>query len=262
MSCRREAPTNDFSVALSPATKREFFHASKYSDIVGVITTSAVSASCSFGRPLLGGGVELVRLALELLDRGEVEARVGQRLAEGDLAVAVEVGLGRELRLGAVERALDQEEEVARLLERAPVLGLDRERDGGLGIRGVAAGVDDHVVVGELGHPGDDALHLLVGGVGALTKVALASFISFATSSRCSASSVLLSKSVDGGELVVRLGVLAQLAHVGLQPLGVVEQVGLDRAEILRRRAWTRRASCVGVGVGVPAGGERTARRT
>ena len=49
MSCRREAPTNDFSVALSPATKREFFHASKYSDIVGVITTSAVSASCSVG---------------------------------------------------------------------------------------------------------------------------------------------------------------------------------------------------------------------
>ena len=34
---------------MEPATKREFFHASKYSDIVGVITTSAVNASCSVG---------------------------------------------------------------------------------------------------------------------------------------------------------------------------------------------------------------------
>ena len=49
MSCRREAATNAFSSALSPATKREFFHASKYSDIVGVITTSAVNASCGVG---------------------------------------------------------------------------------------------------------------------------------------------------------------------------------------------------------------------
>ena len=149
MSCRREAPTNDFSVALSPAMKREFFHASKYSDIVGVITTSAVSASCSVGRPLLGGGVEVLGLLVELLDRGEVEARVGQRLAERDLAVAVDVGLGRPLRLGAVERALDEEEEVAGLLVGLAVLGLDRERHRALGIGGVAAGVDDHVVVGE-----------------------------------------------------------------------------------------------------------------
>ena len=49
MSCRREAATKAFSVALAPAMKREFFHASKYSDIVGVITTSAVIASCSVG---------------------------------------------------------------------------------------------------------------------------------------------------------------------------------------------------------------------
>ena len=49
MSCRREAATNAFSCALAPATKREFFHASKYSDIVGVITTSAVNASCDVG---------------------------------------------------------------------------------------------------------------------------------------------------------------------------------------------------------------------
>ena len=49
MSCRRLAATNAFSVALSPATKREFFHASKYSDMVGVMTTIAVNASCGVG---------------------------------------------------------------------------------------------------------------------------------------------------------------------------------------------------------------------
>ena len=49
MSSRREAATNAFSSASSPATKREFFHASKYSDIVGVMTTSAVNASCGVG---------------------------------------------------------------------------------------------------------------------------------------------------------------------------------------------------------------------
>ena len=41
--------TKACSLALPPATKREFFHASKYSDIVGVITTSAENASASVG---------------------------------------------------------------------------------------------------------------------------------------------------------------------------------------------------------------------
>jgi hypothetical protein len=49
MSCSREAATNAVSVARSPAMKREFFQASKYSDIVGVITTSAVRASLAVG---------------------------------------------------------------------------------------------------------------------------------------------------------------------------------------------------------------------
>ena len=49
MSWRREAATKAFSFAWSPATKREFFQASKYSDIVGVITTSAVKASYGVG---------------------------------------------------------------------------------------------------------------------------------------------------------------------------------------------------------------------
>ena len=122
MSCRREAATNAFSVALSPATKREFFHASKYSDIVGVITTSAVNASCGVGFHLRAAASSSLALRLEVARGGDVEVRVGQRLAELDLAVAVEVGLdalGGELRLGAEDRGLDQVVEVAGLLERA-----------------------------------------------------------------------------------------------------------------------------------------------
>src|SRR5919198_1038982 len=93
MSCRREAATKTFSFDLPPDTKREFFQASKYSDIVGVMTTSAVNASCAVG----------------------VQARRD--------------ALGREGRLGAPQRGLGEQEEVARLLERAAGRGLDRERD-------------------------------------------------------------------------------------------------------------------------------------
>jgi hypothetical protein len=49
MSSRRDAPTKPDSVAFEPATKREFFHASKYSDIVGVMTTTAVNTSAGSG---------------------------------------------------------------------------------------------------------------------------------------------------------------------------------------------------------------------
>ena len=49
MSCSREATTNAFSFEFSPATKREFFQASKYSDIVGTITTSDVKTSSLVG---------------------------------------------------------------------------------------------------------------------------------------------------------------------------------------------------------------------
>src|SRR5918994_607952 len=104
MSLRREVATKPFSSALSPAMKREFFHAPKYSDIVGV----------------------------------------GQRLGEGHLAVAVKVGLdalGLELRLGAEDGGLDQREEVARLLELLAGLRGQAERHGALRVRGVGAGV-------------------------------------------------------------------------------------------------------------------------
>ena len=49
MSERREVATKPSSVAFSPAMKREFFHASKYSLIVGVITVIAVKASDGVG---------------------------------------------------------------------------------------------------------------------------------------------------------------------------------------------------------------------
>ena len=115
--------TKPFSSALPPAMKREFFHASKYSDIVGVITTTAVKASSSVGCHFLADGVELLGVLDEVGRGGEQEVGVRERLGERDLAVAVEVGLdalGGELRLGAEDGGLDQREEVAGLLELLP----------------------------------------------------------------------------------------------------------------------------------------------
>src|SRR5918997_930535 len=109
MSCSREAATNELSSAASPATKREFFQASKYSDMVGVMTTSAVNASW------------------------------GVRLHAAR----------RESRLGTPQRGLEQEEEVARLLVGLPGGRADRERHRVLGIGLVAARVDDDVEVGQ-----------------------------------------------------------------------------------------------------------------
>ncbi len=119
MSCRREAATNELSSDLAPATKREFFQASKYSDIVGVMTTSAVMASCCVGSHSSAEAESSFALAAKSLRGGHEEVGVRQRLAELDLAVVVEVGLdalGRELLLGPPQRGLEQEEEVARLL--------------------------------------------------------------------------------------------------------------------------------------------------
>ena len=56
-------------------------------------------------------------------------------------------------------------------LKVLPAGVLMAERHGVLGIGGVAARVDDHVEVGQLGHAGDDALHLLVGRVGACERL-------------------------------------------------------------------------------------------
>ena len=169
MSLRREVATKPFSSALSPAMKREFFHAPKYSDIVGVITTTAVKASSSVGSHFLAAASSSLAYLANSVVAASRKSASGSASGNVDLAVAVEVGLdalGLELRLGAEDRGLDQREEVARLLELLAGLRREAERHGALGVRAVGAGVDDHVVVGELGHAGDDALHLLVGRVG------------------------------------------------------------------------------------------------
>jgi hypothetical protein len=129
------AATNAFSVALSPATKREFFQASKYSDIVGVITTSAVKASCGVGFHCARRRRARRRL-LEVARGGDVEVASGSASPNSTLPSPSRSGLhalGGELRLGAEDERLDQVVEVARLLERAPVGRLDRERHGVLG---------------------------------------------------------------------------------------------------------------------------------
>ncbi len=108
--------------ALPPTMKREFFHASKYSDIVGDHHDHRDVRVLERRLPLLGLGVELLLVLDEVGRRGQEEVGVRQGLRELDLAVAVEVGLdalGLELRLGAEDRRLDQREEVARLLELA-----------------------------------------------------------------------------------------------------------------------------------------------
>ena len=169
MSSSRDAPTKPDSVAFEPATKREFFQASKYSDIVGVITTTAVKTSDASGVHFSPAACRSLAVFSKSVVTAWRKSASGSGLAEGDLAVAVEIGLhalGRELVLGAEDRRLREEEEVAGLLVLLARLRLDRERDGVLRIARVAARVDGHVVVGELGHAGDDALHLLVRGVG------------------------------------------------------------------------------------------------
>ena len=168
MSESREVATKPCSSASSPAMKREFFHASKYSLIVGVMIVIAVKASDGVGSNACGVRVQGVRLALELAQRRDVDVGVGDALAELDLAVAVGVLLdvGEQVGVGPVQRRLGEEEQVARLLQRLAVRQLEAERDGALGIGGVGAGVDVDVVLGEARHAGDDALHLLVGGVG------------------------------------------------------------------------------------------------
>ena len=115
--------------------------------------------------PGLRLGGELARVAVECIRGGCEDARVRQRLAEGDLPVRVEIGLdaGGELGPRAPEHPLRQVVEIARLLEHPSVGELQVEGDGALGILGLArAGVDDDVVLGERGRAGHDAFHALV----------------------------------------------------------------------------------------------------
>ena len=113
MSESREAATKPSSVASSPATKREFFHASKYSLIVGVITVIAVSASDGVGSNAWASASRDSAMLVELANHRDVDVGVGDALAELLLAVAVDVlvdVLGEEVGVGAVERRLGDEE--------------------------------------------------------------------------------------------------------------------------------------------------------
>ena len=60
--------------------------------------------------PLLRGASSSLACLWNSLDRDDVEARLGQRLAERDLAVAIDVGLRRPLRLRPVEQTLGEED--------------------------------------------------------------------------------------------------------------------------------------------------------
>ena len=241
MSSSRDAPTKPDSVAFDPATKREFFHACEVLRHRRGHHDDRGEDVGRLGRPLRTGRLQVLGGLLEVLRRGLEEVGVRERLAEGDLAVAVEIGLdalGRELLLRAEDRRLGDEEEVAGLLVLLARLRRDREGNRVLRVARVAARVDDHVVVGELGDARDDALHLLVGGVRrAEVGLELRDDGRDLVGVRGEQPVVV---EVDAlGEVVVPLGALAQLAGLRHQQRGVVGQIGLDRAValgVLRRR--------------------------
>ena len=117
--------------------------------------------------PRLAGLVELRRVLVEGLARGQEQVRIREDLAELGRAVAVEVGgrarVAEVLGQRAPERALGEVEEVPRLPHHGAVRELQVERDGALGILCSArAGVEDDVVFGERRCPGHDPLDALV----------------------------------------------------------------------------------------------------
>ncbi len=113
------------------------------------------------------------------------------------------------------------------------------EGDRVFGRRGVRAGVDVDVVLGQPRHAGDDSLHLLVGGVGGDEGVLgvgedLLDFVA-----------VLVEQSfvveVDRlGQLVVLVGVLLQRFDLLDQFGRVVGEVALDRLQLGRARLGRR----------------------
>ena len=94
MSCRREAATNAFSSAFVAGDEARVLpglevlrHRRGHHDERG-------EGVLRRRRPLARGGVELASsFCVEVARGGDVEVGVGHRLAEADLAVAVEVGL-------------------------------------------------------------------------------------------------------------------------------------------------------------------------
>ena len=119
--------TKPFSSALPPAMKREFFQASKYSDIVGVITTTAVYASSSVGCHFLADASS----SLAYLAKSVVAA--SRKSASGSASGNVTLpspsrsaldALGLELRLGAEDRGLDSAKKLPGCLNSLPALVL------------------------------------------------------------------------------------------------------------------------------------------
>ncbi len=169
MSCRREAATNAVSSALSPATKREVFHAAKYSDIVGVITTSAVNASSGVGShawPAVSSSFACAAKSRAAATRKSASGSASPNLTLPSPSRSGSTPLAANCSSVPHSDGLGQEHEVARLLVRLAGRRLDRERHRVLGVGLVGAGVDDHVEVGQRRHAGDHALHLLVRRVG------------------------------------------------------------------------------------------------
>ena len=265
MSESRETTLNASLSAASPWTKRDSFHWPKYSLIVGTITTSDVNASDAVGSHACASVSSSRRVALERLGRGRQDARVGQRLAELDRAVAVEVGLHLrgQIRAGAPEHALGEVEEVARLLEHAAVGQLQVERHRALRILFLArARVEDDVVLGERRRPGDDSLDLLVVRVGldpALLRV---------REDARDVLAMLLEQArvvvVDAlGEGVVLLCERGELLGGARQLRGVVGEIALDAGEVVgvdrsaRRLGGGRRRRCGVVRIVAAAAGEQ-----
>ena len=212
----------------------------------------------ALGLPAARGLVERLRLGREVAREGEHRVRVGHGLAEGGLAVAVEVGFHParlEVGVGAEQRRLGQEEEVAGLLEHLAARELDVERHGVLRVGAVGARVDDHVELRQLGHARDDALHLLVARVG------LAPGLLHVLHGRAHVGAALVEQrgvvEVRAfGELAVGGALVRQLLGRVGQRGRVVEQVGLDRGEVLALRGGRLRGGRLVGLAGAAAGGE------
>jgi hypothetical protein len=142
----------------------------------------------------------------------------------------------RSAALGAPQRGLGEEEEVARPPLDLPVRALQVERHRVLRVLGRGrAGVEDHVVVGQLGHAGHDALGLLVQRVGGTPRpLHAAERAADLVPARAQQRGVV--EPLRPGERVVALGLGGQLGGARAQRTGVLEQVRLHVAEALLRR--------------------------
>ena len=258
MSCSREEAAKDCSSAFAPAMKRELLPLAEVLAHRRRHGHDRLQRVGALRLPRAGGLVERLGLRREVAREGHHGVRVGHRLAEGHLAVAVEVGLDPlrlEVRVRAEQRGLREEEEVAGLLEHLAAGQLDVERHGVLGVRAVGARVDDHVELGELGHARDDALHLLVARVGlAPRRLHVAHGRADVGAALVEQRGVVEARAL--GQRAIRLALAGQLPGRGDEVAGVIEQVGLDRPEVLAGGGRGLRGGGLVVLAGAAAGDE------